>query len=144
MLHSHLPLAVAFSAVLAACMPVSEPKSVSKTAESALEAAAPEPSADREEAPPVRGSYSGVVRRGVVTAGDIDDALNLGAFTRYLKRSAAQMGLPQLGLGAPVLVRLTGPDGSPAAGARYTLRRPGAAEHCRCQEAGTGGRCPLC
>ena len=49
-------------------------------------------------------------------------------------------GLPQLGLGAPVLVRLTGPDGSPAPGARYTLRKPGAAEPFHAGYAGPEGR----
>jgi Mg-chelatase subunit ChlD len=83
-------------------------------------------------------SYAGVARRGVVTAGDIDDSLNLTAFTRYLKRT--KLGLPQLGLGAPVMLRLTGPDGSAAPGARYTLRKPGAADPFHEGYAGPGGR----
>lgn len=95
-----------------------------------------------EEAPvaeaPVSGSYSGVARRGVVTAGDIDDRLNLAAFTRYLKGS--RLGLPQLGLGTPVIVRLAGPRGEAAPGARYSLRKPGAAEPFHEGYAGPGGR----
>jgi len=81
------------------------------------------------EAPPASsGSYAGVVRRGVVTAGDIDDSFNLDAFLRYQKRAAGQTGLPRLGLSAPVRVQLAGPGGVPEPGAYYTLRRPGAAD----------------
>jgi Mg-chelatase subunit ChlD len=141
------PLAcVSVLALAAACMPVRE-EAVEAVSEPALEAAgadgrdivAAEPVAEAppEDAPP-RGSYAGVVRRGVVTAGDIDDSLNLAAFNRYLKRT--RLGLPQLGLGAPVMVRLTGPDGNPAPGARYTLRKPGAAEPFHEGYAGPGGR----
>lgn len=86
------------------------------------------------------GGHIGPARRGVITAGDIDDSLNLAAFTRYVGRMSGQTGLPRLGLGAPVLVRLTGPDGSPAPGARYTLRRPGAAEPFHQGYAGPDGR----
>jgi Mg-chelatase subunit ChlD len=134
-------------ALIAACVPVRE-EAVSIAPEPTVEASgalgrdtvAAEPAFEPVvvEESPVPGSYAGVARRGVVTAGDIDDSLNLAAFTRYLKR--AHLGLPQLGLGAPVLVRLTGPDGSPAPGARYTLRKPGAAEPFHEGYAGPGGR----
>jgi Mg-chelatase subunit ChlD len=87
---------------------------------------------------PASGSYAGVARRGVVTAGDIDDRLNLTALNRYLK--GAKLGLPQLGLGTPVIVRLTGPRGDSSAGARYTLRKPGAAEPFHEGYAGPDGR----
>mgnify|MGYP001168768721 FL=1 len=89
------------------------------------------------EAPPL-GSYAGVARRGVVTAGDIDDRLNLAAFQRYL--TGARLGLPQLGLGTPVTVRLAGPRGKSAPGVRYTLRKPGAAEPFHEGYSGPGGR----
>lgn len=89
---------------------------------------------------PIRGTYSGIVRRGVVTAGDIDDRLNLAAFGRYVRRAAATLQQPQLGLGSPVMVRLIGPDGQPAPGARYSLRRPGAADPFHESYAGPEGR----
>lgn len=120
-------MAVSVTALLAACMPTDSGRTVSIPAESASEVmmeAAPVVA----ESAPTADSYAGVARRGVVTAGDIDDALNLGAFSRYLKRMAAQTGLPQLGLGTAVQAHVTGPDGAPASGARYSLRRPGAAD----------------
>ena len=140
------PLAcVSALALIAACMPVRE---AAVTTEPSIEASgtlgrdavAAEPAYEPviAEESTVTGSYPGVARRGVVTAGDIDDSLNLAAFTRYLKRT--KLGLPQLGLGAPVLLGLSGPDGSPAPGARYTLRKPGAAEPFHEGYAGPGGR----
>ena len=66
--------------------------------------------------------------RGVVTAGDIDDGLNLAAFQRYSAATAARLDLPQANLATPVLAQLTGPDGRPAPGVHITLRRPGAAD----------------
>ncbi len=65
-------------------------------------------------------------RRGVVTAGDIDDTLNLTAFKSYQSRTARELRLPKLNLGRAVRVRLTGPDGKPAPGVPVTLRKPGA------------------
>lgn len=134
-------------ALLAGCMAARE-EPVFVAEESAPEVAgvfggdavAVEPMYDAEvvaEAP-ASGSYAGVARRGVVTAGDIDDRLNLTAFNRYLK--GARLGLPQLGLGTPVIVRLTGPRGEAAPGARYTLRKPGATEPFHDGFAGPGGR----
>lgn len=67
----------------------------------------------------------GLVRAGVLTAGDIDDTLNLAAFARYLAISGT--GLPQLPLSRSFAARVTGPDGQPAAHRRVTLRLPGAA-----------------
>ncbi|MGB3313452.1 MAG: vWA domain-containing protein [Albidovulum sp.] len=89
---------------------------------------------------PSSSSYAGRARRGVVTAGDIDDALNLNAFSRYLSRAGRETGLPKLGLSQPVLAQLVGVDGQPAPGARYTLRRPGAAEPFHSGYAGPDGR----
>lgn len=132
-------------ALLAGCMSVREEAVV--TAEEPAAAVAEEsvfvePMYDGEVAAeaPASGSYAGVARRGVVTAGDIDDRLNLAAFTRYVKRAGGGLGLPQLGLGAPVLVRLTGRDGGAAPGARYSLRKPGAAEPFHEGYAGPEGR----
>lgn len=81
-----------------------------------------------------------IPRRGVVTAGDIDDGLNLNAFQRYQTRAATKTGLPRLTLGAPVLATLTGPAGKPAPGLRYTLRRPGADAPFHDGYSGPGGR----
>jgi hypothetical protein len=65
-------------------------------------------------------------RAGVVTAGDIDDTLNLAQFIRYQRDAHGDLGLPMFNLRHPVLARLTGPDGRPAPGVTFTLRRPGA------------------
>ncbi len=85
--------------------------------ESPVSAAAPEPAAG-----------TGFVRAGVLTAGDIDDTLNLSAFNRYLARAKAETGLPLTNFAAPVMAQLIGPDGTPAPGQRVTLRLPGAAD----------------
>ncbi|MFZ1340165.1 MAG: vWA domain-containing protein [Paracoccaceae bacterium] len=142
MRRTHCLLAVSLTALLAACVapttvePVYEPADfdVASVESAPVMEAAPAASA------PARGSYAGVARRGVVTAGDIDDALNLAAFSRYQKRAGRDTGLPQLGLGAPVMVQLIGPDGAPAPGAYYSLRRPGAAEPFHTGYAGPDGR----
>ncbi|SFR55704.1 vWA domain-containing protein [Litoreibacter janthinus] len=76
--------------------------------------------------PPARNP--GRVRRGVITAGDIDDALNLAAFTRYQAKARQDLKLPMTNLSTPVLAQLRGADGKPAPGVRVTLRKPGAAE----------------
>lgn len=65
-------------------------------------------------------------RRGVITAGDIDDTLNFAAFRRYLSKAHRTTNLPQSNLSRPVLARLTGPSGKPAPGVRVTLRKLGA------------------
>lgn len=78
--------------------------------------------------PPERPTRTrGVPRRGVVTAGDIDDTLNLAAFQRFVSNKARALRLPQSNFASPVLAQLVGPDGQPAPGVRVTLRRPGAA-----------------
>lgn len=82
--------------------------------------------AEPSPAPAPPGRYQ-TPRRGVVTAGDIDDTLNLAAFTRYQSKAARELGLPKLALSRPVQVQLTAPDGRPAPGVPVTLRRPGAA-----------------
>ena len=70
-------------------------------------------------------------RAGVVTAGDIDDTLNLAAFRRYANRARRENDLPVVAMGKPLLLRLTATDGAnqatvAAPWVRYTLRRPGA------------------
>ena len=79
-----------------------------------------------EPASPAAGT--GFVRAGVLTAGDIDDTLNLASFNRYLARTKAATGLPLTNFAAPVMAQLIGPDGTPAPGQRVTLRLPGAAD----------------
>ena len=80
-----------------------------------------------EIAPAPVAGYARTPRRGVVTAGDIDDTLNLAAFSRFVTTQARALHLPQANFGAPALAQLTGPDGAPAPGVRVTLRKPGAA-----------------
>jgi len=67
-----------------------------------------------------------VATAGVVTAGDIDDALNLAQFQRYQRGASRQLRWAPLSLRAPVLAQLRGPSGAPAPGLRVTLRTPGA------------------
>lgn len=81
----------------------------------AEESILPEPSPPREMA-----------RQGVVTAGDIDDSLNLAAFRQYLNKSGRELRLPRLDLKNAVRVQLLGPDRRPAPGVPVTLRMPGA------------------
>lgn len=81
-----------------------------------------------EPMPPMRYRPDPRARRGVVTAGDIDDTRNLSAFRHYLAKAATTTGLPAARLGQPLAVQLVGWDGKPVAGAQVTLRRPGAAE----------------
>lgn len=136
MRHSRPLMALSLVALLGACVAPSTLAPVSAPVESA-----PAPMAEAAPADTAsRGAYAGAARRGVLTAGDIDDRLNLAAFDRYVRRTAGSVGLPQLGLGAPVMVQLLGPDGSPAPGARYTLRRPGGAEPFHSGYAGPDGQ----
>ncbi|WP_394196171.1 vWA domain-containing protein [Litoreibacter albidus] len=122
-------LALMASAFLSACA-VSEQGTVS--VEPSVMEAAPSVKTSPVFAPmpaPVPPSRNpGRARRGVITAGDIDDALNLAAFSRYQSRSRKALKLPMANLSTPVLAQLRGADGKPAAGVRVTLRKPGAAE----------------
>ncbi|WP_299846515.1 VWA domain-containing protein [uncultured Roseovarius sp.] len=67
-------------------------------------------------------------RTGVVTAGDIDDTLNVAAFQTYLKRKKRTVGTPTANFSRPFMAQLVGPNGQPAAGVYFTLRKPGAPE----------------
>ena len=73
---------------------------------------------------PLRGA-GGSPRAGVVTAGDIDDTLNLARFQRYQARASAEFDLPKIDAQTPVRLRFTGPAGQGAPGVTVTLRRPG-------------------
>lgn len=76
--------------------------------------------------PPPATASRRAPRTGVITAGDIDDTLNMAAFQRYLTKARRATKLPAANLSSPVLVRLTGPNGKSAPGVRVTLRKPGA------------------
>lgn len=64
-------------------------------------------------------------RAGVVTAGDIDDTLNLGLFARYQAKAASKLQLPKENLTNAISLRLVGPDGKPAEGVSITLTAAG-------------------
>ncbi len=116
------------AALLSACgAPVSE-----RVEDSAVIAAEPlildEPAPVIEAMPPETPGRTPAIRAGVLTAGDIDDTLNFAAFQRYARAARSETGLPRLQTSRPLLAQLRAPDGRPAPGVRYTLRRPGAAE----------------
>lgn len=67
-------------------------------------------------------------RQGVITAADIDDSLNIGAFRRYIGKTARSTKLPQTNFTQPVLLQLIGRNGKPSPGVHVTLRKPGAHE----------------
>jgi hypothetical protein len=79
-------------------------------------------------------------RRGVVTAGDIDDTLNIKAFQTYQARASRQLGLPRTSLAGLVQMQLVAFDGSPAPGVPVTLRKPGAATPFYQGHSGVDGR----
>ncbi|MDU8928447.1 VWA domain-containing protein [Alisedimentitalea sp. MJ-SS2] len=79
-------------------------------------------------------------RRGVVTAGDIDDGLNLAAFLRYQKRMAGRTGLASVVTGKPVHLQLVNASGQSAPGVAVNLRKPGAKEPFYSGYSGVDGR----
>lgn len=111
------------AAVIAACAEVEEDMII-------MEPVMEEPGISAPAAPAVtpaaRAGRGLPVRRGTVTAGDIDDTLNLAAFNRFVGRASRTHDLPALDLTAPIRFRLTGPGGGSAPGVTYTLRKPGA------------------
>lgn len=119
--------------VLAACStsdgPLSEPM-IMEEAIGDIETIAPSP----------RAKAVGPVRAGVLTAGDIDDALNLTAFRRIAAQASQEFELPNLAGGQVVALNLVGPSRAPAPGIRITLRRPGAVEPFYDGYSGVGGR----
>lgn len=65
-------------------------------------------------------------RANVLTAGDVDDTLNLPAFNRFLQRAMAETGLSTPSLGAPFALQvINGATGQPAPGLRVTLSHGG-------------------
>lgn len=91
-------------------------------------------------APSPRAKAAGRIRAGVLTAGDIDDTLNLAAFRRMAKKASGTLSLPNPGGGQAIVFSLVGPDRAPAPGVRVTLRRRGAAEPFYDGYSGVGGR----
>lgn len=89
--------------------------------------------------PPVAGRVKSA-RRGVVTAGDIDDTLNLAAFKRYQNRTAKELDLPRANLLTPIQVQMLDAAGKPAPGVSYNLRKPGAADPFHTGYSGVDGR----
>jgi len=129
------PASLCAAALLAACStPVYEDAMVVEPAPVEAAAgivAAPSPAPVAARVETVMPRYKPATRaprRGVVTAGDIDDTLNFGAFQRYLAKARRTTHLPAANLSKPVLAQLVGPNGKPAPGVRITLRRPGAAD----------------
>lgn len=104
-----------------------EPARTPKPAAAAVEAAPAAPAIPAAHGRPAP-SAPGRARAGVVTAGDIDDTLNLAAFLRYQSRARKQVKLPMVNLSRPILAQLRRADGSGAAGVAFNLRTPGAAE----------------
>jgi len=92
--------------------------------ESAVPIAAPRPTSPVARAPQRRT----LPPSGVLTAGDIDDGLNLSALMRYQTRAARHLKWQRMNLSKPVLAQLVGPTGAPAPGVRFTLRHPGATD----------------
>jgi len=88
-----------------------------------LEEAAPDTSSRKSTSAARR-----TVKSGVLTAGDIDDTLNLREFVRYQKAAHQQIKLPKSNLTTPVMARLLNPNGKAAQRVRYTLRKPNAAQ----------------
>ena len=67
-------------------------------------------------------------RRGAVTAGDIDDTLNLAAFLRYQSKAAANLRLPKANLGGVIRAKVVNGRYKPASGIRVTMTKRGATE----------------
>ena len=88
---------------------------------------------------PKAGSGGAVPRRGVVTAGDIDDGLNLAAFQRYQSRTAQRLKLPQLNLAHPLRLHITDHSGRPAPETLVYIRKAGAAAPFLSMQAGIDG-----
>ena len=82
-----------------------------------------------EEVADVAGTASRQsARAGVLTAGDIDDVLNLGDYRRYAGKASEALDLPKAGVLEAIVLRLRNPDSAPAPGVRVTLRRQEASE----------------
>ena len=123
------PLALAFG--IAACSgPSMEEPTMESVVVGDIETFMPSP----------RAKNVGPVRAGVLTAGDIDDAMNLNAFRRVAAEAAREFELPNPAGGQVVALNLVGPSRAPAPGVRITLRRPGATEPFYDGYSGVSGR----
>ncbi len=111
---------------------VSEPIAPAPAAEATVVAAPPPGDISRA---PTRNR----ARSGVLTAGDIDDGLNIEAFQRYVRAASRRLSLPTARLGQPIQLKLVGYDGSARPGQYITLRKPGAAEAFYAGYSGTDG-----
>lgn len=89
--------------------------------------------------PPARRAPSNP-RRGVVTAGDIDDARNLAAYLRYQSRAAKQTGVPTLPLSDALAFQVMDQGGTPAPGVNYTLVNPATSKVIHAGQTGVDGR----
>lgn len=107
--------------VVSDAAPAGSAKSPAKS--SAIIAPVPLPLPVPSPIPPAPGREP---KRGVITAGDIDDTLNLAAFQRYVSRSAKTLRLPRSNFSKAVRVQLTDARGAPAPGTFVTMRKPGA------------------
>ena len=84
-----------------------------------------EPVMEAPVAAPEPTSRGARARADVLTAGDIDDTLNLGDVPSMLAK-ARDLGVARTDATRPVLAQVVGQDGRPAPGIYLTLRRPGA------------------
>ena len=104
------------------------------------EAVMVEPAPAAPERHRVTKSATPTPRAGVVTAGDIDDALNLAAFGRYQARAGKALNLPRMDMRGAVMVQVVQPDGMPAPGVSFNLRKPGESEPFYSGYSGVDGR----
>ncbi|MGH1412694.1 MAG: vWA domain-containing protein [Pelagimonas sp.] len=140
---------IACAGVLAGC---SAPDSLSdfdagtSSARKSADAAMVEPALAEVAAEPMMAPEAPAIgtspraRRGVVTAGDIDDALNLPAFKRYQARAAKELDLPRANLLTPIQIQMVGPNGKPAPGVSYSLRTVGTPDPFHKGYSGVDGR----
>lgn len=84
------------------------------------------------------GSNPGGPRTGVLTAGDIDDALNFAAFQRYAKKAAVKTGFSKTKLRRPIRAQLRGVF-KPMPGVPFSLYKPGATEPFFSGQSGVNG-----
>jgi Mg-chelatase subunit ChlD len=87
-----------------------------------------------------KSSGTGRPRQGIVTAGDINDTLNLRAFLRYQSKAAADLKLPRLNMTEVYALHVVDAAGNPAPGTLVTLKKPGAADPFYTGRAGVDGR----
>ncbi len=135
-------LLLAICIVAVACSPVSEEMVFDEPV--TVEKPSLDPSAPSDaiaEPPPYRDFRTRTpARAGTLTAGDIDDALNLASFKRMARKASKSLGLPDITSRQTISLVFVGPEDTPAPGVRVTLRRPGATEPFYSGYTGVGGR----